>query len=124
MPYFHEVVAQHPKMRRHRSALSFSRDGAPGAIAEKWRRNGVVLLREVLSPEMLAGCRQGFEQFIETELKKNGNAQAAGNDSVPTFDEGPRPEWENGETIHGSWHVPWIILHGGQSPTSTVLSGL
>lgn len=57
MPYFHEVVAQHPKMLRHRPDLSFSRGGAPSAIADKWRRDGVVLLREVLSPDMLAGCR-------------------------------------------------------------------
>ncbi|MBY0325132.1 MAG: hypothetical protein K2X72_40930 [Reyranella sp.] len=124
MPYFHEVVAQHPKMLRHRPDLSFSRGGAPSAIADKWRRDGVVLLREVLSPDMLAGCRQVFSQFIETEIKKSGDAQSPDNAAPPTFDEGPRPEWENGETIHGSWHVPWIIRHGGQSPTSNVLSAL
>ena len=125
MPYFHEVVAQHPKMLRRRPDLSFSRDSAAGAVADQWRRSGVVLLREVLSPEMLAGCRQMFDEFIETAIKKSGGGtQPPDNGSALTFDEGPRPEWVNGETIHGSWHVPWIIRHGGQFPTATVLSEL
>src|ERR1043165_2689683 len=122
MPYFHEVVAQHPKMLRPRPDLSFSRDNAPRAVADRWRRSGVVLLREVLSPEMLAGCRQEFEQFINAKIKKSGAARASGNASPLTLDEGPRAEWADGETIRGSWHVPWIIRHGGQAPTSRVLS--
>jgi len=124
MPYFHEVVAQHPQMLRDRPDLSFSRNGSPGAIADQWRSSGVVLLRDVLPPEMLAACRRVFEQFIEAGIKKSDGIRPPGNAGPPTLDEGPRPEWADGETIHGSWHVPWIIRHGGQSPTSTVLSEL
>src|SRR6266540_944199 len=124
MPYFHEVVAQHPEMLRRRPDLSFSRGSAPGVVAQQWRESGVVLLREVLSPEMLAGCRQTFDQFIETAIKKNGEAQPRANGSAQAFDDGPGPEWANGETIHGSWHLPWTIRHGGQFPVATVLSEL
>jgi hypothetical protein len=124
MPYFHEVAAQHPEMLRPRADLSFSRGSDPGAVAQQWRQSGVVMLREVLSPEMLAGCRRTFDQFIETAIKKNGDAQPHGNGSVPAFDNGPGPEWANGETIHGSWHAPWTIRHAGQIPMATVLSEL
>ena len=122
MPYFHEVAAQHPEMLRRRGDLSFSRDSVPGVVAQQWRQSGVVMLREVLSPEMLAGCRRTFDQFIETAVKKNGNAQPLANGSAQAFDDGPGPEWANGETIHGSWHLPWTIRHGGQFPLTTVLS--
>jgi hypothetical protein len=105
MPYFHEVAAQHPEMLRRRADLSFSRGSDPGAVAQQWRQSGVVMLREVLSPEMLSGCRRTFG-------------------SVPAFDNGPGPEWANGETIHGSWHAPWTIRHAGQIPMATVLSEL
>jgi hypothetical protein len=125
MPYFHEVVAQHPEMLRRRPDLSFSRDSDPGVVAQQWRQSGVVLLGEVLSPEMLAGCRRTFDQFIETAVKKNGGAQPQANGSAPAaLDDGPGPEWANGETIHGSWHPPWTIRHGGQLPVATVLSEL
>jgi hypothetical protein len=124
MPYFHEVVAQHPEMLRRRQDLSFSRDSEPGVVAQQWRQSGVVQLCEVLSPEMLAGCRRTFDQFIETAVKKNGGAQPHANGSAPPLDDGPGPEWANGETIHGSWHPPWTIRHGGQFPAATVLSAL
>ena len=124
MPYFHEVVAQHPKMLRPRPDLSFSRGSDVGATARQWGKSGVVLLREVLSPEMLAGCRQTFDRFIETAIKKNGSMQPQANGSAVAFDAGPGPQWANGETIHGSWHLPWTIRHDGQFPMATVLSAL
>jgi hypothetical protein len=124
MPYFHEVVAQHPDMLRRRSDLSFTRDTPADAAAAQWRHSGVVLLREVLSPEMLAGCRRTFDRFIETAVKKNVGAQPHANGSALALDDGPGPEWANGETIHGSWHLPWTIRHGGYFPVATVLSGL
>ena len=124
MPYFHEVVSQHPEMLRRRPDLSFTRESAADAVAREWKNSGVVLLREVLSAGMLAGCRQTFDQFIETEVKKNGGTVPPANGNATALDDGPAPEWANGETIHGSWHVPWIIRHGGQFPMAMVLSEL
>jgi hypothetical protein len=124
MPYFHEVVSQHPEMLRRRTDLSFTRDSVAGVVAQQGRHSGVVLLQEVLSPEMLAGCRRTFDQFVETAIKKNGGTQPHSNGRALTLDDGPGPQWADGETIHGSWHVPWTIRHGGQFPMATVLSAL
>jgi hypothetical protein len=124
MPYFHEVVAQHPEMLRRRSDLSFSRDSAPDAVAAQWRRSGVVQLREVLPPGLLAACRRTFDQFIETAVKKGVGAQSHANSNASALDDGPGSEWANGETIHGSWHLPWTIRHGGHFPVATVLAEL
>src|SRR5262245_59436022 len=124
MPYFHEVVSEHPEMLRRRTDLSFARDSDAGVVAQRWRESGVVLLREVLSPEMLAGCRRTFDQFIETAVKKNGAAPPNGNGRPVDSEDGPGAEWANGETIHGSWHMPWHIRQGRHFPMAAVLSEL
>lgn len=123
-PRFPQLVAQHPEILADRPALSFSRENSATEAAAEWRRSGVVMLRGVLPPQALAECRRTFDQFINSVIKKDREARPPRDDGALTLDDGPSAEWDSGEIEFGSWHLPWVVRHGGHSPTAIVVSKL
>jgi len=39
-------------------------------------------------------------------------------------DDGPDPEWAEGEAETGSWHKPWTVRHRNLRPAAAVISAL
>jgi hypothetical protein len=123
-PSFQKLIAQYPHILNERPYLSFSSKNTPAEASAEWDRSGAVMLRGVLSSATLERCRQTFHRFVNIVVKKRPEARLPQNDGVLTLDDGPSPEWDNGELDGGSWHLPWVIRHGGQSPTAIVLAEL
>jgi hypothetical protein len=82
------------------------------------------MLRDVLPPRTLEECRKTFSRFVNDTIKKNGKHSPAKPDGLLALDDAPSSAWDNGETIHGSWHVPWVVQHRNHLPAAVVMSEL
>jgi hypothetical protein len=122
--YFRELVEKYPEILRPRDELCFDRTSDPQAVKQVWRDSGVFMLRNVLPPDVLANCRETFEQFIQTKVKTGRDKRSPDGDGVLSGDDKPAPQWDDGEILYGSWHAPWIIRHAGHAPVAIVLSEL
>jgi hypothetical protein len=113
-----QLVEDHPEIQRDRFDLSFG-PGASADVARALSHHGVVMLRGALSERTLERCRRTFERF----------AQSLGKRRLPDWawgerDEGPDPEWAEGEAETGSWHKPWTVRHWNRRPAATVISAM
>ena len=120
---FRQLIDKHPELLKDRFQLAFSQDAAPEAAADKLGASGVIMLRNALPVEMLSECQTTFSHFVRT-LGKSAGSQSEDGDNEPAVDDGPSPEWDNGEESSGSWHKPWAVRHAGHSPTANVLTAL
>jgi hypothetical protein len=118
------LIKQHPQILHPRRYLAFSSKNAPIEASKEFDRSGVVMLRGAISPATLARCRQAFQEFINTMVRRKREARAPQHDGVLALDENPKPEWDDGELDEGSWHLPWVVRHDGYSPTAAILAAL
>jgi hypothetical protein len=116
---FRELVDQHPEVLEDRFQLSFFRNSAlMSDVASTFRQQGVVMLRGVLEPSMLAASRRSFAAFARGLGRRPQWAR------MFDKDDGPSAEWANGETAAGSWHQPWVVRNWLQRPAASIIAAL
>jgi hypothetical protein len=113
-----ELVEQWPAVTRERRGLVFCRDDAPERIAAALPAQGMVMLRSAVPASALVPSRLAFEQFSRTLNGRRWpwDQWGAGDD------EGPEPQWMDGEADTGSWHRPWQVRYWNYRPAAAVLS--
>jgi len=77
------------------------------------------MLRAALLEKTLAPCRRTFERFVRS-LGKTWWSDLRWGEK----DDGPDPEWAEGEAETGSWHKPWTVRHWNRRPAAAVISAL
>ena len=112
-----EFVEQHPHVMKDNPALTFSKGGAAEEVTRTLARYGVVMLRDVLPAASLRTACVAFQGFMRTLGRKP---------LWPSWarDEGPSPQWAQGETNARSWHKPWTVRYWNRRPTAIVVPEL
>jgi hypothetical protein len=114
-----QLVEDHPEILQDRFELSFSPGSSPAHVASALSHHGVVMLREALPERTLTPCRRTFERFARSLGKRRWSNWGWGE-----RDDGPDPEWAEGEAETGSWHKPWTVRHWNRRPAAAVISAV
>ncbi len=123
-PCFDELITRHPEVHGDRYGLAFAADVAPLEISAALSRAGAVMLQSVLPPATLQPCRTSFERFARSLGHGHLSWLQRWASKKLALDDGPSPQWGDGETEGGSWHQPWIVRYRNHRPAAVILSAL
>jgi hypothetical protein len=119
-----ELITRHPAVQQDRYGLSFEPRAAVPEIQSALSRFGVVMLRGALPAKTLPPCRRSFRRFTHALGRTAKHWRWHWGTSELARDEGPSPEWADGETDTGSWHRPWVVRDWNRAPAAVILSAL
>jgi hypothetical protein len=118
---YDELIARYPEVQKDRHGLSFGAEASPARVADALTPSGAVMLRSVLPERTLLRCQTSFEYFARSLGRRR---PAWLRPWSKARDDGPSPQWRNGETDIGSWHSPWVVRYRRHRPAASILSAL